>query len=116
MENPAEFVSTTLQIILCIVLLVVAIRTYRVHRTRSLRLLLYACICYTLVRFAWFTYDLAITLFSLPVTHSTAPAFQQWKFYSGRALHVAFLVFMILALRGLKREPASMASPTTAKN
>jgi hypothetical protein len=65
MENAAEFVSTALQIILCIVLVVVAFRTYRVQRTRGLRLLLYASICYALVRFGWFTYDLAIYSLSL---------------------------------------------------
>jgi hypothetical protein len=106
MENPAEFVSTSLQILLCIVLAVVAIRTYRMQPTRGLRFLLYASICYVLVRFGWFTYDLVIYLFSLPLVQSKAPVLQQWKLYSGRALHVAFLVFMILALCSFRRGAA----------
>ena len=112
MENPAEFVSTTLQILLCIVLVVVAIRTYRMQRTRGLRLLLCASVCYAIVRFGWFTYDLAIYSFSLPVIQSSAPALHQWKLYSGRALHLAFLLFMILGLRSLRREAASRGTPT----
>ncbi len=104
MENPAEFVSTTLQIVLCIVLVVVAIRTYRMQRTRGFRLLLNASICYALARFGWFTYDLAIYSFSLPLKQSGAPVLHEWKLYSGRVLHIAFLMFMILGLRSLRRE------------
>ncbi len=112
MENAAEFVSTTLQIILCIVLVVVAFRTYRMQRTRGLRLLLYASICYALVRFGWFTYDLAISSFSLPVIQSTTQVLHGWKLYSGRVLHVAFLLFMIFGLRSLRRAAASPNTPT----
>ena len=112
MENAAEFVSTALQIILCIVLVVVAFRTYRVQRTRGLRLLLYASICYALVRFGWFTYDLAIYSLSLPLTQSTTPSLHGWKLYSGRALHVAFLLFMIFGLRFLRRGAGSPNTPT----
>jgi hypothetical protein len=107
MENPAEFASTTLQILLCIVLVVVAIRTYRMRRTRGLRLLLYASICYALVRFGWFTYDLAIYLFSLPLIQSSASVLHEWKLYSGRALHIGFLLLMILSLRSFRRDVAS---------
>jgi hypothetical protein len=112
MENAAEFVSTALQIILCIVLVVVAFRTYRMQRTRGLRLLFYASICYALVRFGWFTYDLAIYSLSLPLAQSTTPAFHGWKLYSGRALHVAFLLFMIFGLRFLRRGVDSPNTPT----
>ena len=46
-----EFITTTLQLILHAVMLVMAIWIYRVARTRASRLLLYASNCYTLARY-----------------------------------------------------------------
>ena len=94
-------------IILHVALLVVAVRIYLAERTRAACLLLLACIAYTLARFAWFSYDLAIDLVSLPFTKSTSPMLGPWKFYSIRLLHIAFMVLIISALRTMRRDRAS---------
>jgi hypothetical protein len=95
-----------LLIILHVALLVIVIRIYLVERTPAVGLLLLACIAYTLARFAWFSFDLAIDLASLPFTRSTSPILAPWKFYSTRLLHVAFMLFIIFALRAMRRDRA----------
>jgi uncharacterized membrane protein YwaF len=101
--DPVDFFTTTLLIILHVVLLVVAIRVYVTKRTRAAGLLLLACIAYTLARFAWFSYDLAIEIASLPIPKSKSPSLRPWSFYSIRFFHIAFMLLIILALRAIRR-------------
>jgi hypothetical protein len=98
-----DFLTTTLLIILHVVLLVVAIRVYVTERTRAAGLLLLACIAYTLARFAWFSYDLAIDLISLPAPKSKSPTLGPWSFYLIRFFHLAFMLLVIFALRTMRR-------------
>ena len=110
MENAAEFVSTALQIILCIVLVVVEFCTERMQRTRSapllsVYLLRAGSVCLVHLRFC----DRIALVDAYQVYHSFSPG---WKLYSGRALHLAFLLFMIFGLRFLQRETASPNTPT----
>jgi uncharacterized membrane protein len=101
--GPLDFFSTTLLIILHVALLVVAIRVYLAKRTRATGLLLLACVAYTLARFAWFTYDFAIEIASLPIPKSKSPALHPWSFYSIRFFHVAFMLLIIVALGAIRR-------------
>jgi hypothetical protein len=103
MVNVLDFVTTTLLIVLHVVLIVVAVRVYLAEPTRGVGLLLLACIAYTLARFAWFSYDLAINLASLPIPKSKSPTLGSWSFYSIRFFHVAFMVLVVLALRAMRR-------------
>ena len=110
MTSPAETVITTIQLILCAVLLVVAVRAYRTRHTTGFLLLLLSCIAYMLVRFGWFAYDLLIALFSLHVTQSSGPPLADWKLWSARFLHIVFLGFMIFAVIALRRERSGSAT------
>jgi uncharacterized membrane protein YwaF len=98
-----NFLTTSLLIILHVVLLVIAIRVYVAERSRAAGLLLLACIAYTLARFAWFGYDLAIDITSLPMPKSKSATLGPWSFYSIRFFHVAFMALAVLTFRAMKR-------------
>jgi hypothetical protein len=102
-RDSLDFLSTTLLILLHVALIVVAARVYLAERTRALGFFLLACIAYTLARFAWCSYDLAIDLTSLPIPKSKSPTLGPWSFYSIRFFHVAFMLLVILALRTMRR-------------
>jgi hypothetical protein len=110
MTSPAETISTTIQLVLSAVLLVLAAQAYRARGTSGFRLLLFASITYVLVRFAWFSYDLVIALFSLHLRQSSASVLADWKLWSARLLHIVFLAFMIFAVRALRRERGGSAT------
>jgi hypothetical protein len=110
MTSPAETISTTIQLVLCAVLLVVAVQAYRVRHTIGFLLLLLSCIAHMLVRFAWFAYDLLIASFSLHVTQSSVPPLADWNLWSARFLHIVFLGFMIFAVTALRRERGGSAT------
>lgn len=114
--DPLDFFTTTLLIILHVVLLVVAIRVYVAKRTRAAGLLLLACLAYTLARLAWFSYDAAIEIASLPIPKSKSPSLRPWSFYSIRFFHIAFILLIVLALHAIKRDAPDHLTPMKGVN
>src|SRR5437764_15278011 len=107
LQDTLNFLTTALLIALHVTLIVVAVRVYLAERTRAVGLLLLACVAYTLARFAWFSYDLAIEATSLPIPTSKSPTLGPWSFYSIRFFHVAFMLLVILALRMMRHRASN---------
>lgn len=97
------WISAALQI----VLIVFAIRVYRVWRTRPLQLLMWACIAYS--HLAWGTFYWVRGFLRYPMLAARKPEVLEWMGHSDRTFQILFMLLMIYSFYCFRQEGRSAA-------
>jgi cytochrome bd-type quinol oxidase subunit 2 len=98
-------------VVLQIVLVVVAIRVYRLQRTRPLQLLMWACLAYVFSSLAWYFFYVVRAALQYPILVARHPEVSEWQGYTNRASQIVFMILMLLVFRSLYRGGQSDATP-----
>jgi hypothetical protein len=107
-------VTADVLLVLQATLVVVAIYTYRAQRTTTLRLLMYASICYAIACSSWFTvYFVAGFLWGeRELSDSERRTFDLLYYYTDKSFQIAFAILIIAALVSYLKESRRRDAPT----
>jgi len=94
-----------------IVLIVFAIRVYRVWRTRPLHLLMWACLAYAFSPLAWDMFYMVRGFLRYPMLAARKPEVLEWMGHSDRTFQILFMLLMIYSFYCFRQERRSAAKP-----
>ena len=96
-----------------LILLVLAIRTYRATRTRTTLLIMWAAICYVIAASSWWTFyfSAGLVLGRQPLSAQARRTLADARYYSDQTFQLLFAALMVAALISFTRKATRSGDP-----
>ena len=95
-----------------VALVLLAIRLYRLRRTRAFALFMWSCICFAIARTSWFTFGFFTGFIFPQASRAVRTASFHWQDYTSVAFQALSVALLLATVILFLRERSSGATPS----